>query len=60
MMKIWMEEDLKAYGEGSIWQNRAGGFSVVDPRSPANMITGRLDVVRGLHGDHVLTCLNEK
>ena len=57
-MGTWCEDSLASYLDSERWENRAGGFNVSDPNSPVTIISGRLDVARGLHGAHIKSCLN--
>lgn len=56
----WSSSQLEAYLDSGLWQNRAGSFSIFNRPCPAKLLEGRLDVVRGLHGEFVLSILEER
>jgi septum formation protein len=59
-MKTWTQDDLANYLEAGTWAKRAGAFSVFHHPCPVTITQGRLDVVRGLHGPHIISCLKNK
>lgn len=59
-MAPWTEKSLSDYLDSNLWLGRAGGFNVSDPSCPVTITSGHIDVVRGLHGYYLKSCLNIK